>query len=159
MGRAAEPVGDIVRTYFDDLAVGYRSEVGRYRAPLEEAVAFASRWEPAPYHVDADAARDSIYGGLTLCSLHLFAIVTRLFFDHADRIAVLGMLGKEGVRLPKPARPDEELVYHTECVEHRASRSRSDRGIVVLADTLADPAGESVLEQRVTLLVARRPRP
>jgi acyl dehydratase len=144
-------------TWFDDLAVGYRSEVGRYRAPLDEAIELARRWEPAPYHVDEAAARESIYGGITLCSLHLFAIVTRLFFDHADRIAVLGMLGKDAVRLPRPARPDQELVYTTECVEHRASRSKTDRGVVVLADSLIDPSGEPVLEQRVTLLVARRP--
>jgi len=145
------------RSYFEDLPVGYQSEVGRVRVPTDEAIAFARQWEPAPYHVDPAAARESIYGGLTLCSLHLFAIVTRLFFDHDDRIAVLGMLGKDGVRLPRPARPEEELVYHTACVEQRASRSRPDRGIVVLADTLAGPGGEPVLEQRVTLLVARRP--
>ena len=87
------------RSYFEDLPVGYQSEVGRARVPTDEAIAFARQWEPAPYHVDPAAARESIYGGLTLCSLHLFAIVTRLFFDHEDRIAVLGMLGKDGVRL------------------------------------------------------------
>jgi acyl dehydratase len=67
------------------------------------------------------------------------------------------MLGKDEVRLPAPARPDEELVYWTECVDKRPSRSKPDRGIVTLADSLESARGEAVLTQKVTLLVARRP--
>jgi acyl dehydratase len=66
------------------------------------------------------------------------------------------MLGKDEVRLPKPARPGEALTYYTECVTKRPSRSRPDSGVVTLLDTLSDPAGETVLTQKVTLLVSRR---
>lgn len=144
------------RTWFDDLEVGYRALVGRYTIGAEECVEFARRWDPQPFHVDEEAARASIYGGLTASSLHLFAICTRLFFDHPDRIAVLAMLGKDEVRFPNPARPGEELTYHTECVEKRASTSKPDRGVVVLRDVLQDPRGDPVLTQRVTLMVSRR---
>jgi acyl dehydratase len=143
-------------TYFDDLAVGWRSAVGRWALARDEVVEFARAWDPQPFHVDEAAARRSLYGGLTASSLHLFAICTRLFFDHPARLAVLAMLGKDEVRFPNPARPGDVLTYTTECVEHRPSRSKPDRGIVVLADVLANAAGETVLSQRVTLLVARR---
>ncbi len=142
--------------YLEDLEVGEPIFVGAYTAPREEAIEFARRWEPQPYHVDEAAARDSLYGGLTLCSLHLFAVCTRLFFDMADPIAVLGMLGKDELRLPAPARPDEELRYVTECAEKRESRSKPDRGVVILHDRLENPNGEPVLTQKVTLLVSRR---
>lgn len=145
------------RTWFDDLAVGWRSTVGAWTLRREEVVDFARRWDPQPFHVDEQAARSSIYGGLTASSLHLFAICTRLFFDHPARIAVLAMLGKDAVRFPHPARPGDRLTYTTECVERRRSRTKPDRGIVTLADTLANADGETVLSQRVTLLVARRP--
>ena len=145
------------RTYFDDIDVGYRSLVGRHRLSRDEVVDFACRWDPQPFHVDEAAAKRSIYGGLTASSLHLFALCTRLFFDHADRIAVMAMLGKDEIRFPNPARPGDELSYHTECVAKRASRSRPDRGVVTLADTLSNQAGEPVLTQKVSLMVERRP--
>ena len=143
--------------YFEDLEPGRRSVVGRYLLTREESVAFAQRWDPQPFHVDEDAARRSIYGGLTASSLHLFAICTRLFFDWEERIAILAMLGKDAVRFPNPARPGDELEYATACSEKRESRSRLDRGIVTLSDELSNPRGEIVLAQQVTLLVSRRP--
>ncbi len=146
-------------TWFEDLPVGWRSRVGTWSLGRDEVVSFASRWDPQPFHVDEDAARESLYGGLTASSLHLFAICTRLFFDHEARIAVLAMLGKDAVRFPKPARPGDVLAYDTECIEARPSRSQPDRGIVRLRDTVTNPSGEVVMTQEVTLLVARRPVP
>jgi len=146
-----------VATYFEDLAVGWQREVGRWRLTPESVIQFALRWDPQPFHVDPVAAAASIYAGLTASSLHLFAICTRLFFDQPERIAVLAMLGKDEVRFPRPALAEDALVYRTACVEHRASRSKPDRGVVTLADTLANDRGEIVLSQKVALLVACRP--
>ena len=141
---------------FDDLVVGYSATVGSCAVPLAEAMEFASRWEPQPHHIDPEAAKNSFYGGITLCSLQLFAICTRLFFDWEDQPAVLAMLGKDEIRLPKPARPDELIEYRTECISQRESRSKPDRGVVTLFDTLTDTSGDAVLTQKVTLMVPRR---
>jgi acyl dehydratase len=142
--------------YFEDISVGERRMIGRHAVGKDEAIEFARKWEPQPYHVDAAAAAASLYRGLTVCSLYLFAVCTRLFFDQDPRIAVTAMLGKDEVRLPHPARPGETLTYYTECVTKRESRSRPDSGIVTLLDTVCNPAGETVLSQKVTLLVSRR---
>jgi len=142
--------------YFDDLEVGGTWLVGTYVVAKDEAIEFARRWEPQPYHVDERAAQASPYGGLTVSSLHLFAICTRLFLAHDDPVAVTGMLGKDEVRLPNPARPGEELRYRTECLDKRLSRSRPGSGIVTLRDTLTNPGDDVVLAQRVTLMVATR---
>jgi acyl dehydratase len=143
--------------YFEDLTVGERSLVGCHVVAKQEAIEFARQWEPQPYHLDEAAAEASVYGGLTVCSLYLFAVCTRLFLEREDRVAVIGMLGKDELRLPKPARPGDRLSYYTECIEKRPSRSRPRSGIVTLLDTLCDPDGETVLTQKVTLLVSRRP--
>jgi acyl dehydratase len=142
--------------YFEDLKIGERSLVGTHVISKEEAIEFTRTWEPQPYHVDEASAVTSLYGGLTVCSLYLFAICTRLFFQREDQIAVSAMLGKDEVRLPKAARPGDALAYYTECVAKRASRTRPDSGVVILRDTLCNPAGETVLTQKVTLLVSRR---
>lgn len=143
--------------YFDDIAVGYTSHVGSYRLTREEIIEVAQRWDPQPFHIDERAAEASVFGGLVASSLHLFAICTRLFFDHADAIAVMAMLSKDAVRLPNPARPGDVLRYDTRCVARRASTSRSDRGVITLSDVLANAQGEPVLTQQVALMVARRP--
>ena len=142
--------------YFDDIPVGYRSHVGDYALTAEEIVEVAERWDPQPFHIDEASARASVFGGLVASSLHLFAIATRLFFDHEDAIAVLAMVSKDQVRLPNPARPGDTISYVTECISRRASASRDDRGIITLADELSNQRGEPLLTQQVTLLVARR---
>jgi len=145
--------------YLEDLEVGQRFEVGTWRLERDDVIAFAAQWDPQPFHIDDAAAAASLYGGLTASSLHLFAICTRLFFDCPERFAVLGMLGKDAIRFPNPARVGDLLSYTTECLEIRPSRSKVDRGVVRLGDRVENPRGERVLEQEVTLLVACRPAP
>ena len=41
-------------------------------------VAFAARFDPQPYHLDADAAAQSIFGGLCASGWHIAALATRL---------------------------------------------------------------------------------
>ena len=144
-------------TYFDDLPVGWTDEIGSARLDEDAVIAFAREWDPQPFHTDPEAAKASIYGGLTASSLHLFALCTRLFFDHGARIQVMAMLGKDAIRFPNPARSGETITYTTECIEARPSASKADRGIVTLRDTLRDSTGETVMTQEVTLLVARAP--
>ena len=143
-------------TYFDDLPIGWKQTIGHWPLESEEIIEFAQKWDPQTFHTDEEAARQSIYGGLTASSLHLFAICTRLFFDHGSAIAVLAMLGKDAVRFPHPARAGQTLRYDTECIEARPSKSKTDRGIIRLRDTLVDSTNTPVLTQEVNLLVARR---
>jgi acyl dehydratase len=147
----------VARRYFDDIEVGYRSRVGSWKLEPDEIIAFAKQWDPQPFHTDLVAAEASIYGGLTASSLHLFAICTLLFFEHEDQIAVLAMLGKDGVRFPNPARAGETLYYDTECIERRPSASKPDRGVIRLRDTVTDRSGQTTMTQEVSLMVARRP--
>lgn len=143
--------------YFDDIDVGFRRHIGSWRLTRAEIIEVATRWDPQPFHIDEAAARASAFGSLVASSVHVFAVCTRLFVDWPERMAVLAMLGKDEVRLPNPARPDDVLQYETECVARRASASRSDRGVITLADRITNQHGEPVLTQRVTLLVATRP--
>lgn len=142
--------------FFDDIESGYTSEVGTWTLTAEEIIEFAQRWDPQPFHIDPKRAAHSVFGGLVASSLHLFAICTRLFFDHADKIQILAMLGKDQIRIHNPARPGDVLTYRTECIERRPSSSRADRGIIVLSDRLQNQQGDLILTQNVSLMVARR---
>ena len=142
---------------FDDIPDSYESLIGTWELTAVDIVAFARTWDPQPFHIDATAAERSPFGGLVASSAHLFAICTRLFFDHEDPIQVLAMLGKDKLRLPNPARAGTTLTYRTRCIAKRASASRPTSGIVTLADTVTDSNGATVLSQEVTLMVARNP--
>lgn len=147
----------MARIYFEDLAVDYRTRIGPYPLSRDEIVEFATRWDPYPFHTDEAAAKESVFGGLTASSCHLFAITTLLFHRDPNPIAVLAMLGKDEIRFPNPARPDDRLHYETSCIESRPSRSKPDRGLVRLQDRLTNQLGETILSQQVSLMVARRP--
>ena len=142
--------------FFDDIEVGYTSVVGSYELIDKEIIEIASRWDPQVFHTDKVAAQKSIFGGLTASSIHLFAILTRLFFDHEDRIQTLAMLGKEAIRIPNPARAGDTLTYTTECIAKKTSSSNPDRGVITLKDSLVNQHNEIVLTQEVALLVKRR---
>ena len=144
--------------YYEDIPRDYRSVIGTYVLSEAAIIDFARAWDPQPFHTDPEAARASVFGGLVASSAHLFAICTRLFFDHPDPIRVVAMLGKDKLRLPNPARAGTTLTYETRCVDKRDSASRADVGIVRLADTVTDDAGRVVLTQEVSLMVARRQR-
>ena len=141
--------------FFDDIPDDYRSVVGTWPLTDDSIIDFAQAWDPQPFHTDPAQAAESVFGGLVASSAHLFAICTRLFFDHEDRIQVVAMLGKDKLRLPNPARTGTTLTYETRCIGKRPSGSRPDVGILTLADTVTDDGGAVVLTQEVTLLVAR----
>ena len=142
--------------FFEDIPDDYSSVVGAFQLTEAAVIEFATTWDPQPFHTDPVAAAESVFGGLVASSAHLFAICTRLFADHEDRIQVVAMLGKDKLRLPNPARAGAVLRYETRCTDKRESRSREDVGIVTLADTVTDDRGAVVLSQEVTLLVAKR---
>ncbi len=148
----------MAKLYFEDLPVGRTLEVGGYAVEKDEIVAFARKWDPYPFHVDEAAAKDSVFGGLTASSCHIVAICTALFHRLIDAPAILAMLGKDALVFPAPARPGDILTYRAECIEARESRSQADRGIVRFKDGLRNQAGDEVLRQEVTLLVARTPK-
>jgi len=142
-------------TYFDQIPVGYQSTVGTWQLNEAEVVAFASAWDPQPFHIDKAAAEASVFGEIVASSLHIFAICTRLFFDHEDEIQIMAMLGKDKIRLQQPARATDLLVYTTTCISAKSSSTKPDRGVIVLADQVARESGEIVMTQEVTLLVAK----
>ncbi len=147
----------MTRTHFEDLVVGQTIVIGEWPISKAECVAFAHTWEPQPHHVNEAAAASSIHGRLTVCSLYLFAICTRLFFEYEEPLAVLAMLGKDDVLFPDAAYPGDQLVYRTRCIHKRLSRSRPEAGIVTLEDDLSTESGRKVLSQKVQLLLAKRP--
>lgn len=120
--------------YFEDLAVGDRYEAGEYTIEREEIVSFAEQFDPQPFHLDEEAAKDSMFGELVASGLHTLCLSVRLFvteFVNAeDGLENMGGIGMDDLRWHEPVRPGETLSIEIEVAEKTPSESRDDRGYV-----------------------------
>ena len=119
--------------------------------------AFATQYDPIPRHIDEQDAARSVFGGLTASGSHTFAICILLTGQRQPHCQVLMGLGWDEVRLLNPVRPGDELDLEMTVMEMRASKSKSDRGIVRNRNLLRNQKRETVLECISNIFVARRP--
>jgi acyl dehydratase len=117
--------------YFEDYTHGSVYEFGPMRVDEEEMIEFARRYDPQPYHVDPEAARESAFGGLIASGWFTAALTMRLLVDHyISRVASMGSPSAGEVHWLRPVRPADELSLRVEILEARRSESKPDRGIV-----------------------------
>lgn len=130
---------------------------GAYELTKDEIVAFAGRWDPQPFHLDEEAAATSVFGGLSACSAHNFAIMSHLLNDRADGLVVLAGLGIEKMRFLTPARPGDRLSVRHTFLDKRASASRPSAGITKSSVQLINQDGETIVDAVTNALIAMRP--
>jgi len=140
--------------YFDDVEVGWTSTVGEYEFKEDEIIRFAREWDPQPFHIDPEAAKQTPMGGITASACHIFSVAAWLMRLEAQPLAVIAGARHE-FDLLQPARPGDRLSKVATCVEKRASRTKSDRGIIVYESFLRTQGGIDVAKIRSTLVVAR----
>jgi len=146
--------------YFEDAVVGARRELGRHTISEEEIVRFAREFDPQRFHVDRAAAERTPYGGLIASGWHTCALAMRSVVDGMlSRTAALGSPGVDEIRWHRPVRPGDRLVFYNTVLETRASRSKSDRGIVVARTEGVNQNGDVVMSMRGMTLMLRRPAP
>jgi acyl dehydratase len=145
--------------YLDDLAPGQRYASRQpVRVDAEEIKAFARQFDPQPFHLDDEAARATIFGGLAASGWHTTALTMRLLVASDLRLAggIVGG-GCDELRWPRPVRPGDELGVVSEILEVRVSKSRPAQGIVKVRTTTFNQRGEEVQVFVGNLIVPRRP--
>jgi acyl dehydratase len=143
--------------YLEDFAAGQVYGTGRLRVERERIKSFAAEFDPQPYHLDEEAARNSFFGGLAASGWHTAAITMRLMVEGDLKPAggIIG-LGFEEFRWLRPVRPGDELRVESEVLEVRPSKSRADQGLVKLRSTTLNQNGEAVQVVVGSLLVPKR---
>ena len=145
------------RRYLEDFMVGQTFGSGRLRVDKEQIKAFAAEFDPQPFHLDEDAALDTIFGGLAASGWHTAALTMRLLVESeiAPAGGVVGA-GFDEFRWPRPVRPGDELHIESEVLEVRPSRSRSNQGLIKVRTTTLNQNDEAVQVQIANLIVLRR---
>jgi acyl dehydratase len=144
--------------YWDDYEIGQRFDLGATSFTADEIVGFARQYDPQSFHVDAGAARQSMFGGLIASGWHVTAKLMRLFVDnYVDQRTALGSPGVDEVRWLKPVRPGDTLNAWVECAGKVPSKSRPEMGIVHEQWRATNQKGELVMTLKGTNMVRRRP--
>ncbi|HEY6539249.1 MAG TPA: MaoC family dehydratase [Candidatus Dormibacteraeota bacterium] len=124
-------------------------QLGSHRVTSTEILEFARQFDPQPFHVDPERARQTIFGGLIASGWHSASLWMRLYCDEVlSHSASMGSPGVDRVEWLNPVRPGDELRGSLVVVASRPSKSRPDRGLVQIQGELTDQDG--VLKTRLT---------
>lgn len=142
---------------FEDFVPGEITTFGAYEVTRDEIVAYAAEFDPQPFHLDEEAGRASLLGGLAASGWHTCAILMRIIFDHfMDGSTSLGSPGIDEVKWLRPVFPGDVLSVRREILEARASASRPDRGMVRFRFEMLNQRQEVVMIQTNPILFGRR---
>jgi acyl dehydratase len=132
--------------YWEDFKVGDTASIGERVVDRDEVIAFATAYDPQPFHIDEAAAEQSMFKGLIASGWHTVAMTMRMMCDaYLNRSASLGSPGVDNVRWLKPVRPGDTISGRRVVLETRASQSRPDMGVVKMRWEISNQKGELVM--------------
>jgi acyl dehydratase len=142
--------------YLDDLHVGQRFTSATYRIDEAQIRAFASEFDPQPFHLDDSAARASPFKGLAASGWHTAAIAMRLLVTGGLPFAN-GIVGLGGdIAWPKPTRPGDVLQVESEVLTILPSAKNPQKGVVTVRSTMTNQNGETVYIFTAKILSSKR---
>jgi acyl dehydratase len=142
--------------YFEDLPAGRTVDLGAVVVDRDEMLAFNRRFDPQPFHLDEEAGRASMLGGLCASGWFTASLWMRCYVDGVlSRAASLGSPGGDEIAWPAPVYPGDRLDAAMEIVAARTSRSRPEVGLITLTGTLTRDT-TAVFRARFTGMFGRR---
>jgi acyl dehydratase len=145
------------RLYLEDLYVGQRFTSAPHKLDAEQIKRFAAEYDPQPFHLDEEAAKASLFGGLAASGWHTAAMTMRMLVDSVPLAD--GLIGAEPqLAWPRPTRPGMTLQLFSEVADIRPSRSKPDMAIVTMRNETRDQDGEVLQVFTVKMPVFKRVR-
>jgi acyl dehydratase len=133
--------------YFEDIEVGRSASFGRYEVTRDEVIAFASKYDPQPFHLDDAVAAETHFGRLSASGWHTCAMTMAMLVENLkeNRQAGLGSPGVDQLRWIKPVYPGDTLRCASTVLEKRRSKSRPEMGIFKSSLTVFNQHDEPVM--------------
>ena len=153
---AASPTPPV--RHFEDYPEGAVFELGSIKVQPDELRSFAQRYDPQPFHVDAQAAAASPYGGIIASGWHTGSLTMRLLATQfLSPASSLGSPGIDELRWLAPVRPGDELWVRVTIQSARRSASNPQRGVVISRIETRNQDGELVMSMKAVNLLRCRP--
>jgi len=155
-------------SFFEDIAVGQQREVGSFTFTAEDIKRFAGQFDPQRFHLDEEAGRNSLFGGLAASGWHVGSVCMKLLVADGQRrmqeaaargekVAVWGPSpGFRDLRWIKPVLAGDTITYASEVESLRTSEKRPEWGILQARNTGTNQRGELVFSLLATAFVPRR---
>ena len=141
--------------FLDDLPVGRRFATRTHALDSTQIKRFATEFDPQPFHLDEAAAERTFFQGLAASGWHTMAITMRLMVEDVPIAGGIVGAGAD-VSWPQATRPGDVLQVHSEVLENSPSKSRPDRGRIVLRSETRNQRGEVVQVLVARLVVPRK---
>jgi acyl dehydratase len=154
--------------FFEDLQVGQRRELGSFTFTAELIKKFAAQFDPQAFHLDEEAGRNSLFGGLAASGWHVASVCMKLLVADGQRqaaemaargekVAIWGPSpGFRDLRWLKPVLAGDVVSYASEVETLRTSEKRPEWGIVQARNTGTNQRGELAFSFLATAFVPRR---
>jgi acyl dehydratase len=136
----------------DALEVGRTYDLGSYAVSESAIIAFASEWDPQPFHCDVEAARDGYFGAIIASGVHTFAVYQRLAGALYASWAVIAGRRITDIELPRPVYGGS--VLHGEVTIAAIRDDKPGRALVV-SDGRLTVEGDTVYSLRTEMYVRR----
>ena len=121
---------------FEDLPAGRIIPLGEVIVDRDDMVDFAKKFDPQPFHLDDNAGRNSIFGGLSASGWYTASLWMRSWVDVilSDSTSQ-GSPGGRELSWLAPVYPGDTLTFAAEVLSARLSKSRPILGLVEFAGT------------------------
>ncbi|MCR4265755.1 MaoC family dehydratase [Nitratireductor sp. ZSWI3] len=142
---------------FEDLREGVSIPLGRKTVSAAEIIEFASQFDAQPMHLDEEAGKASILGGLAASGWHSCAIFMRMLYEAllSDSTSQ-GSPGITEARWKRPVIAGDTLTGETTVTARRPLRSRPGIGLVTFHHLVVNQRGETVMEMENPIMFAMR---
>ncbi len=144
--------------YLEDFAPGMVYETLSVEVSEADIIEFAAKFDPQYFHLDPQAARKSPFGGLIASGFHTLSLSFRQFFDlNLWPNAIIASPGMNDVKWLRPMRPGDRIISKIEVTEVRPSKSKPNRGAVVMRHTAWNQNNEEIMSVICAHILTRRP--
>ena len=145
--------------YFEDFFAGQEIPLGSRTVSEEEIIAFATAFDPQPFHVDHDAAAASMYGAVIASGWHTCSMMMRMVVDGMmASSSSMGSPGLDKVRWHLPVRAGDTITVSYLTTAVKASTSKPDRGVVWSTWRAVNQHGELACTIEGMGMFGRRPQ-
>ena len=154
--------------FFEDIEIGRRRDVGSFTFTADGIKKFAAQFDPQAFHLDEEAGRKSLFGGLAASGWHVGSVCMKLLvadgqrlikeaLARGEKIAVWGPSpGFRELRWIRPVLTGDTISYASEVESLRSSEKRPEWGIAQVRNTGTNQRGELVFSVLATAFVPRR---
>ena len=127
--------------FWEDFPEGAEDTIGPYQITRADIIAYASRYDPQPFHLDEEAAKASMIGQLCASGWHLMTFLWERADAEDEKIAFTDRLHIEECRWKLPIFPEDRLTIRRTCLERRPPAKGAASGVCLFRWDVLDQEG------------------